>query len=103
MLPIQSGITACCRKSWPFGALFKFEARQTAIIVRSWLLHLTHQVQIFKKMRQNGHDYLQQAVMLHGWAVMPSKDISGRFFKGKKPTEEIIWLLFLMNMIGLTT
>ncbi len=42
---------------------FKFEVRQTAIIVCSGLLHPTQQVQILKKSAENVHFNLQRAVV----------------------------------------
>jgi len=59
---------------------FKFEARQTAIIVCSWLLHLTQQVQILKK----GSKW--PLLYVAGWAAQPSEDKMRH--------------LFLMNMKG---
>jgi hypothetical protein len=68
-----------------YGILFfKFEARQTTIIVSSGLPHQTQQVQIFKKVRQTAITICRGLLHLTGWVVLPSENISGRFFQGEE-------------------
>jgi hypothetical protein len=61
------------------------------------VLNLTQQVQIKKKNVPEGYHYLQQAVTPK--EALPSENIS-QHSRGKKPSEDITWRLFLMNMKG---
>ncbi len=63
---------------------FKFEACQTAIIVCSWLLHQTQQVQILKKVRQMAILICSRPLYLTGWASQSYENISRRFFHGQR-------------------
>jgi hypothetical protein len=79
-----------------------FEARQTAIIVYSWLLYLMQQVQIPKKVRQITILICSGLLYPTGWAAQLSKTYYGGFFlRTEKPSEDITLRLFLMKMKGL--
>jgi hypothetical protein len=83
------------------GALFfKFEARQTAIIVSAQQRAATPNLASsnFKKKCANCHFYLQQAVT--DGHHCPLKTYYDIFSRAEKPNEDITWRLYLMNMKG---
>jgi hypothetical protein len=75
---------------------YTFEARQTAIIVYSWLLYLIQQVHS-KKVRQSSNSKKVRQItilicsgLLHptGWAAQSSKTYYGFFFKDRETLRE---------------